>query len=244
MMLDLGNTDKLAVFKQDLDKMGVPVRTPDMNKSGADFLVEEGGIRYALAALKGVGEAAMEDIVVERDANGTFTSIQDFTSRINPKSLNKRQLEQLGSAGAFECFGVHRAQMREAAEMVLRHANSLAEERESGQENLFGGGDSGPGLDMPPFAYCYKVGSVGAAGEGVFRCRLLSFRPPVRHKARAAGAYENRYLRGDDGRAGGKDGRAQAARRCAFEEAGKDVAEGEQIRVSCSSPTPLAYMSL
>ncbi|MCB1651419.1 MAG: DNA polymerase III subunit alpha [Alphaproteobacteria bacterium] len=143
MTLDLGNTDKLSVFKQDIDRMGMKMLPPDVNRSFADFVVEEEAVRYALAALKGVGEAAMGGVVEERTLNGPYKSIEDFASRINYKLLNKRQFEQLSSAGGFDSLNANRAQMAASAEIVLRYAQSLAEERESGQESLFGGPASG-----------------------------------------------------------------------------------------------------
>ncbi len=149
MTLDLGNTDKLAVFKQDLDKMGVPLKGPDINQSYATFVVDGDGVRYALGALKGVGEAAMTTLVAEREANGSYKSIDDYASRLDPKAMNKRQFERMAAAGAFDALNDNRAQMREASSIILQHANSLREEREVGQVNLFGGGDDGGGLGLP-----------------------------------------------------------------------------------------------
>ncbi len=154
MTLDLGNTDKLSIFKQDLDKMDIELRTPDINKSDALFVVEDGdAVRYALGALKGVGEQAMKTIIAERVGGGAFKSLEDFAQRIDYKHMNKRQFERLAAAGAFEPFTDNRAQMAGAGETVLRYAQSLADERESGQVSLFGGGgdgaNSGGGLGLP-----------------------------------------------------------------------------------------------
>ncbi|MDH5723324.1 MAG: DNA polymerase III subunit alpha [Alphaproteobacteria bacterium] len=143
MTLDRGNTDKLAVFKQDMDKMGISLYPPDMNKSLANFKVEGKAVRYALAALKGVGEQAMEDIITERSKNGDFKDLADFISRLDPKHMNRRQFEQLICAGAFDSLHDNRADLLGGAELLLRHAQSLKEERESGQVSLFG--DDGPG---------------------------------------------------------------------------------------------------
>ncbi|MCF8495485.1 MAG: DNA polymerase III subunit alpha [Alphaproteobacteria bacterium] len=148
MTMDLGNTDKLAVFKQDLDRMGVDLRPPDINKSDSVFTVEGNAVRYALGALKGVGEHAMAMIVRERGENGPYKSLEDFAQRLEYKHMNKRQFEQLAAAGGFDSLNPHRAQMGASAEIVLRHAQSLAEERASGQVSLFGG-DTGPGLGLP-----------------------------------------------------------------------------------------------
>tara|TARA_B100000242_G_scaffold88220_1_gene59263 strand:- start:6855 stop:8657 length:1803 start_codon:yes stop_codon:yes gene_type:complete len=149
MTLDLGNTDKLAIFKQDMDKNELELRTPDINKSYSDFQVEEGSVRYALGALKGVGEAAMSNIVMERSENGVFKDLNDFVSRLNPKNMNRRQFEQMVCAGAFDSMNENRAQMSASADIILRHAQSLEEERQSGQVSLFGGPEEGSGLGLP-----------------------------------------------------------------------------------------------
>jgi len=160
MTLDAGNTDKLSVFKQEIDRMGMTLLPPDINKSGVMFTVEtlpadapedigQGkAVRYALAALKGVGEGAMEKIIAERDENGEFKSLDDFLARLDSRVMNKRQFEGLISAGAFDQFGYDRSSLHGNSELLLRHAQSLANERESGQSSLFGGESSHQ--DMPP----------------------------------------------------------------------------------------------
>jgi len=156
MTLDLGNTDKLSVFKQDMDKMGLELLAPDINKSSADFKVEGSAVRYALAALKGVGEQAMEKMIAERNNGGEYKTLQDFATRLDPKTMNKRQFEQLICAGAFDTLNDNRAQMSGGgSELVLSYAHSLQEERNSGQVSLFGdaSGESGLGLpDLPNIA--------------------------------------------------------------------------------------------
>ncbi|NVJ99041.1 MAG: DNA polymerase III subunit alpha, partial [Alphaproteobacteria bacterium] len=162
MTLDLGNTDKLAAFKQELQRMEVPLLLPNINKSDVAFVVEKVeepycdeedprfnlGVRYALGAIKGVGEKAMEAIVEERQANGPYKDIFDFAERVDPKLLNKRQIERLASAGAFDCLLDDRAQAYAAAEIVMRMAQMEAKERESDQVNLFGG-DMAATVDRP-----------------------------------------------------------------------------------------------
>lgn len=150
MTLDMGNTDKLSVFKQELDRMGIELLPPDLNKSGVAFRVEGKAIRYALAALKGVGEGAMASLVAEREKGGDYKSFDDFAGRIDPSSMNKRQFERMACAGVFDSLNENRAQVYNAAEMVLRHANTLKEERESGQSSLFGeGGTTSQMPDLP-----------------------------------------------------------------------------------------------
>ncbi|MES2729654.1 MAG: DNA polymerase III subunit alpha [Pseudomonadota bacterium] len=150
MTLDKGNTDKLAVFKQELDSMDIKILTPDINASEVDFTVEGDAIRYALSALKGVGSAAMQSIVDERQANGPFACLADFLGRIDTKAMNKRMWEALVTSGAFDSLHPNRAQLHASGEVVMGHIGRLAAERDSGQENLFGGGpESGPPT-LPP----------------------------------------------------------------------------------------------
>ncbi|MCI5059715.1 MAG: DNA polymerase III subunit alpha [Alphaproteobacteria bacterium] len=158
MTLDAGNTDKLSVFKQELDRMEITLLPPDINKSGVMFTVEEvedgtKAIRYALAALKGVGEGAMEKLLEGRQKDGPFKDLNGFASRMDTKAMNKRQFDGLICAGAFDSFGHTRAELYGNMELILRHAGKMAEERESGQSSLFGGGgaDGAGGDDLPPF---------------------------------------------------------------------------------------------
>ncbi len=106
-------------------------------------------IHYALAALKGVGEQAMEHMVRERVENGLYQSLEDFAGRLDSKNMNKRQFEQLACAGAFESLEPNRAKVFTASEMILRHAHMQQEERASGQVSLFGEDGESDGLGMP-----------------------------------------------------------------------------------------------
>jgi DNA polymerase-3 subunit alpha len=143
MSFDTGQTDKLALFVEDMRRSGVECLPPSVNASRAAFSVEDGAkgpaVRYALGALKGVGEKAMESLVVEREANGPFKSLDDFAARIDPKLLNRRQLESLAAAGAFDELEPNRAAVHASAEILLAHAASAHEQRTSGQHGLFGG---------------------------------------------------------------------------------------------------------
>ena len=147
MTLDLGNTDKLNVFRQELDRLDIRLLPPDINRSEVTFSVEQDPksghptIRYALAAVKGVGAQAMDEIVAERRARGRFKDLADFSRRLDAKSFNRRQFESLAKAGAFDSLNPNRAQTFAAAELLLRQASLAAEERESCQESLFAGID-------------------------------------------------------------------------------------------------------
>jgi DNA polymerase-3 subunit alpha len=138
MSFDMALTDKLGVFVEDMRRGGVECLPPDINASHAYFTVENGAVRYALGALKGVGEKAMEALVEERERGGPFTSLEDFAARIDPRLLNRRQLESLAAAGAFDCLKPERAAVFAAAETILAHAASAQDQRESGQAGLFG----------------------------------------------------------------------------------------------------------
>jgi len=139
MSFDMAQTDKLALFVEDIRRSGIECLAPSVNHSEAAFSVEDGKVRYALGALKNVGEKAMEALVAEREANGPFKSLDDFAARIDPKLLNRRQLESLAAAGAFDELEPNRAAVHASAETLLAHAASAHEQRTSGQHGLFGG---------------------------------------------------------------------------------------------------------
>ncbi|TNE40479.1 MAG: DNA polymerase III subunit alpha, partial [Alphaproteobacteria bacterium] len=148
MCLDMGNTDKLAIIRQEALRLGIVINPPNINVSEADFSVRDGEIDYALGAIKNVGRQAMEHIVEERKANGPFGDLFDFARRVDPKQINKRTFENLTRAGAFDSLNPNRAQVLASAEMILNHAHLAADERQSSQESLFG--DAGLEMENPP----------------------------------------------------------------------------------------------
>jgi DNA polymerase-3 subunit alpha len=141
MTLDIGNTDRLNVFKQEAQRLEVRVLPPDINRSESVFTcdAEKGVVFYALAAVKGVGRQAMDHVVEERRAGGPFASLAEFARRIDPKLVNKRAFESLARAGAFDALNRNRRQVVESADILLNSAQRNARERESGQVSLFGG---------------------------------------------------------------------------------------------------------
>ncbi|MBN8871705.1 MAG: DNA polymerase III subunit alpha [Rhodospirillales bacterium] len=160
MSLAINNTDRLAALKQEAERSGIKLLPPDINLSGADFGVErldDGklGIRYALAAVKKVGGAAMESVVAVR-GDRPFADLADFAARIDPRQLNRMQVENLVRAGAFDRIDDNRAKLFAAAETIIRRAQAQLEEKESGQIALFGGAASKPEPlrlpDMPDWA--------------------------------------------------------------------------------------------
>jgi DNA polymerase-3 subunit alpha len=153
MTLDLGNIDKLNLYKQELDRLRIPLLMPDINRSDVEFTVEwsdggtereASGIRYGLAAIKNVGEGAMAALVAERQRGGSFTGLADLARRLDGRQINKRQLENLIRAGALDSLNRNRRQTFEAAETLLRMAGAAASDQASGQMGLFAGGAAGP----------------------------------------------------------------------------------------------------
>jgi DNA polymerase-3 subunit alpha len=143
MCYDLHLTDKLAIFVDDARRLGVELLPPCINASQAEFDVEataEGGlaVRFALAALKSVGEGAMKRLVEARTSDGPFKSLGDLANRVDPRLINKRQLETLAAGGAFDGLEPNRAGVHAVAETILAIAASAHHGRTSGQGGLFG----------------------------------------------------------------------------------------------------------
>ena len=171
MNLALGNTDKIAALRQEAERTGIRVLPPDINRSGAEFRVEVGpdgteAIRYALAAVKRIGFAAMQALAASR-GDRPFADPADFAARVDPRQLSKGQLENLARAGAFDSILPNRAQMFAAAETVLRRAQAQAEEAQSGQSGLFGSGPTPEPLRLPPTTDWPPMERLGYEAEAV-----------------------------------------------------------------------------
>ncbi len=145
MCFDMHQSEKLSVFVDDLRRNGIALLGPSINASRAEFHVEKTddghAVRYALAGLRNVGEKAMDAVVAERDKAGLFESLEDVFRRMPPGAMNRRQLESLASAGAFDDLEPNRAKVLANVEMLLAVADEAARERSSGQSGLFGGED-------------------------------------------------------------------------------------------------------
>lgn len=148
MTLDMGNTDKLSEFRAEAERLGIKIEPPSVNRSGVEFQVDGNTIFYALAALKGVGAQAVESIVAVRGEK-PFTDLSDFASRINPRAVNKRVLESLAAAGAFDALEPNRARASAAVESMLSAAQHTHETALQGQNELFGGVASHNQLPLP-----------------------------------------------------------------------------------------------
>jgi len=144
---EMDNTDKIVDYIAESGQMGIEVRAPDINESGVDFtpLYEQregqdtrGVIRFGLAAVKGVGEKAVEQIIAARQKTGRFRSLFHFCENVDLRAANKQVLESLIKAGAFDKLGGGRAQMMAGLEKAMEHGSSLQSDRQAGQMNFFG----------------------------------------------------------------------------------------------------------
>lgn len=152
MSLDIDDTDKLAAFVQESRKIGLTILPPDVNRSLADFDVQEGAVRYGLGAVRNIGLAAMEQVVAAREAEGPFRDLEDFAGRIDPKSVNKRLYENLARAGALDPLEPNRARALAAADAVLGAAQRAGEDRAQAQASLFGDAAEPARLSIPQAA--------------------------------------------------------------------------------------------
>ncbi len=145
MSLELNNTDRLEVFRRELERLGIPLLPPDINASRATFSVESGtdgtkAIRYALGAIRNVGVQAMTALAEERESNGPFSDPFDLAGRVDSQQINRRQIENLAKAGAFDSLTPNRKQMAEGAEVLLAFSGQAKLSRS--QASLFDESDA------------------------------------------------------------------------------------------------------
>ena len=151
MTLDIGNTDKLNGFAQEARRMGIRIEPPSVNHSEAGFMPSESGIRYSLAALRNVGRQAVDHICTEREKRGRFTDVSAFARAINPRLVNKRALETLASAGAFDELGIDRATALANVDRIMAAGSRSLEDETGGQNDLFAGAArTPPPIDLRP----------------------------------------------------------------------------------------------
>jgi DNA polymerase-3 subunit alpha len=143
MTMDRANHDKLNLYRQEIARLGIALRPPDVNHGGGSFTVEDGpegaAIRYALAAIRGVGVQAVDALVAERDAHGPFANLFDLAARAGGRILNRRLLEALIKAGALDRLHDNRRQLLDGIEPALRYGAAHVEQAASDQTSLFGG---------------------------------------------------------------------------------------------------------
>ena len=158
---NMNDITQVTFFMEECKRAGIPVLGPDVNESKNGFTVNAAGeIRFGMAAIKGAGSAAVDEIIKEREANGPFKNIFDFAKRVSSKALNKKTMEALAMAGGFDCFKEHhRRQYLEAPdgdltliEKATKYAQKVQQEEESAQVSLFGGGGGSMDIPLPSVA--------------------------------------------------------------------------------------------
>ncbi|MFN3681357.1 MAG: DNA polymerase III subunit alpha, partial [Nitrospira sp.] len=145
MTTDMGNTDKIMSYFTECRELGIKVLGPDINVSGKDFTVVDDAIRFGLAAIKNVGESAVESIIAVRNATGPFLSLFDFCRRIDLRKVNKRMVEGLIKTGAFDSTGAKRAQLLAVLDQAMEYGAVAQRERDLGQTSIFGEAMGGSG---------------------------------------------------------------------------------------------------
>ncbi|MDG1279533.1 MAG: DNA polymerase III subunit alpha [Algoriphagus sp.] len=155
---NMNDITQVTFFMEECKRAAIPVLGPDVNESKSGFTVNKAGeIRFGMAAIKGAGSAAVEEIIKEREKGGVFKNIFDFAKRVSSKALNKKTMEALAMAGAFDCFPEHhRRQYLEAPdgditliEKATKYAQKIQQEEDSSQFSMFGGGSGGMAVPMP-----------------------------------------------------------------------------------------------
>ncbi len=137
MTMDISNQNKLSEFYEELNRLNVQVVRPDINQCYADFRTKDGKFYYALGGIKAVGYEAISNIVEERMSNGEFLSINDFLNRVNPKDINKLQLEGLVKAGAFDNINSNRQAIFESIPNIITKSKNVFESKSTNQIDLF-----------------------------------------------------------------------------------------------------------
>jgi len=158
---NMNDITQVTFFMEECKRMGIKVAGPDVNESRGGFTVNKiGEIRFGMAAIKGAGSAAVEEIIKERELKGPYKNIFDFAKRVNSRALNKKTMEALAMAGAFDCFKEHhRRQYLEAPdndlsliEKATKYAQKVQQEEDSAQVSLFGGGSGNMDIPLPSVA--------------------------------------------------------------------------------------------
>ena len=138
MTLDINNTDKISIFQQELSRLNILLSPPDINQSDPYFARKNSSISYALGAIKNVGIDSMKELVRERKKNGPFKDFNDFINRSDNTIVNKKTLEALACAGAFDQFKIHRSVIFNQASDIVKFHKSFKESSATNQGDMFG----------------------------------------------------------------------------------------------------------
>ena len=146
---NMGDIKKVSSFIEEANALGISVDPPNINTGAGKFVVKEGRIQYGMDAIKGVGSNAVISLVHERTENGPYKSLFDFTFRVDLKSCNRKTMESLIQAGAFDELHKNRAQLMESLDDAIQYAIRKQEEESRNQISLFGGGENGMDMAEP-----------------------------------------------------------------------------------------------
>ena len=138
MTLDINNTDKISIFQQELSRLNILLSPPDINQSDPYFARKNSSILFALGAIKNVGIDSMKELVRERKKNGPFKDFNDFINRSDNSIINKKTLEALACAGAFDQFKIHRSIIFNQASDIVKFHKSFKESSATNQGDMFG----------------------------------------------------------------------------------------------------------
>jgi DNA polymerase-3 subunit alpha len=141
---DMANTDKVVLYINDCREHDIEVLPPDINESVTGFSVINDRIRFGLAAVKNVGESALDSIIEEREKNGRYTSLSNFCNRVDSRRVNSRVIESLIKSGSFDSLGYRRSQVMAVLDRAMEQAKAVQRDQQSGQLSLFGGPAAGP----------------------------------------------------------------------------------------------------
>jgi len=134
---DMNNTDKVVLYINECKEHEIEVLPPDINESIKDFSVIDDRIRFGLAAVKNVGESALDSVIEEREQNGKFTSLSDFCNRVDSRRVNSRVIESLIKSGSFDSLGYKRSQYYAILDQAMEQAKAVQRDLQSGQMSLF-----------------------------------------------------------------------------------------------------------
>jgi DNA polymerase III subunit alpha len=150
LTFESGDTTKVTQYMSEATRMGIPIAPPDINTCASDFTVDGDQVRFGLSAVKGVGEKAVEAILVTRREEDAFTDLFHFCEFVNLHAVNRATIEALIKCGAFDALGAHRAAMMAALDGAVRSGASAADDRKSGQMSMFG---EAMGHEAPPVQF-------------------------------------------------------------------------------------------
>jgi len=161
---NLSDIKKITIFMEECKRMGLPVLGPDVNESHVGFSVnKKGAVRFGMSAIKGIGEAAVNDVIREVEENGPYKDIYDFAERVNFKTVGRKAFESFAIAGAFDEYGFERHQYfatdqkgNTFIETLMKYGQSVQQSKNSSQQDLFGAGGASMAMPKPQPAPCEK----------------------------------------------------------------------------------------